>query len=283
MLPATGVQHARHHVQQHRGGRVDVVARRPPRRGAASALPRRTRPSRSPCWQPPRARARVSADRPSHSARPGRPPDGRARVRSRARRALTGNLDARDTRPRGRVGRSPGRARLPRRGAARRRRIAETTSRRSRDSAARLPAAHCPSRSASLDSSADRRIEQVHLLDDFRELTAAPRQRQPQGRDGHREATTASRRSALDVGLGQRQLSRLPPPAVPGSAQLPREPAPGRDDRLMRPSGNARSTAAIVPACPSSTQLNEWSATSRAASGQSPAASVCRTASTTSP
>ena len=43
------------------------------------------------------------------------------------------------------------------------------------------------------------------------------------------------------------------------------------------------STASIVPASPSSTQLNEWSATSRAASGQSPAASVCRTASTTSP
>ena len=92
------------------GQRVD---RRPPRRGAASALPRRTRPSRSPCRQPPQARARVSADRPSHDARPGLPPDGHARARSRPRPSSTGSLDARDTRPRGRVGRSSGRASAP--------------------------------------------------------------------------------------------------------------------------------------------------------------------------
>ena len=53
----------------------------------------------------------------------------------------------------------------------------------------------------------DRSVEQVHLLDYFRELTAAPCQRQPQGRDGHREAPTASRRSALDMRFGQRELS----------------------------------------------------------------------------
>ena len=53
----------------------------------------------------------------------------------------------------------------------------------------------------------DRSIEQVHLLDYFAELTATPCERQPQRRDRHREAAAASRRSALDVGLGQRQLS----------------------------------------------------------------------------
>ena len=47
----------------------------------------------------------------------------------------------------------------------------------------------------------------MHLLDHFAELAAAPCERQPQGRDGHRQAAAASRRSALDVGLGQRQLS----------------------------------------------------------------------------
>ena len=78
----------------------------------------------------------------------------------------------------------------------------------------------CPQLTAHRDRFArfvrDRGIEQVHLLDDFRELTAAPCQRQPQGRDRHREAPAASRRSALDVGLGQRQLSGrlLQPPLV---------------------------------------------------------------------
>ena len=38
----------------------------------------------------------------------------------------------------------------------------------------------------------DRSIEQVHLLDHFRELAATPCQRQPQGRDGHREAAAAA-------------------------------------------------------------------------------------------
>ena len=51
-----------------------------------------------------------------------------------------------------------------------------------------------------------RRPLQVQPLDHFRELTATPRERQPQRRDGHREAAAASRRDALDVGLGQRQL-----------------------------------------------------------------------------
>ena len=49
------------------------------------------------------------------------------------------------------------------------------------------------------------------------------------------------------------------------------------------PPGNDRSSTAIAPSCPSSVKLNRWSASSRAASGQSPAASVWRTASTTSP
>ena len=49
------------------------------------------------------------------------------------------------------------------------------------------------------------------------------------------------------------------------------------------PRGKARSSAWMVRACPSSVRLNEWSASSRAASGQSPAASVCRMASTTWP
>ena len=68
----------------------------------------------------------------------------------------------------------------------------------------------------------DRSIEQVHLLDHFTELTAAPRHRQPQRRDRHREAAAASRRSALDVGLGQRQLSSrlLQPPLVQLSCRV---------------------------------------------------------------
>src|SRR6185369_5943410 len=59
----------------------------------------------------------------------------------------------------------------------------------------------------------DRRFEQVHLLDYFRELTAASCERQSQGRDCDREAAAGGRR-VLDVGLGQRQLSRrlLQPP-----------------------------------------------------------------------
>src|SRR5207237_9560756 len=39
----------------------------------------------------------------------------------------------------------------------------------------------------------------------------------------------------------------------------------------------------MVCACPSSVRLNEWSESSRAAPGQSPAACVCRIASTTWP
>ena len=119
------------------------VARRSPRRGAARSLLRRTLPSRSPRTQPPQAPARVSADRPSHSVPPGRPPDAPARARSRARHPLSERFGERDTRPRGMAGRSPGRARRPRKGAARHRRIAETTSRRSRDSSARPPAVQC--------------------------------------------------------------------------------------------------------------------------------------------
>ena len=53
----------------------------------------------------------------------------------------------------------------------------------------------------------DRSVEQVHLLDHLRELAAPPCQRQPQSCDAHREASTASRRSALEVGLRQGQLS----------------------------------------------------------------------------
>ena len=92
----------------------------------------------------------------------------------------------------------------------------------------------------------DRSIKQVHLLDHFRELTAAPCQRQPQRRDRHREATAASRRGALDVGLGQRQLSsRFLQPAL---CQLNRRVSQ-RQLRMIgrRPSGNARSSAAIAP------------------------------------
>ena len=81
MLPASGVQHARRHVQEARRRPGQRLARRPPRRGVANALPHRTRPSRPPCRQPPRARARRSADRRSQSARPGRRPDS---PRSRA-------------------------------------------------------------------------------------------------------------------------------------------------------------------------------------------------------
>ena len=60
----------------------------------------------------------------------------------------------------------------------------------------------------------DRHIEQVHLFDYLRELTTTPCQRQPQRGDGHREAPAASWRSALGVGIGQRQLSSrfLQPP-----------------------------------------------------------------------
>ena len=52
-----------------------------------------------------------------------------------------------------------------------------------------------------------RGVEQVHLLHDFGELTAAACQRQPQRRDRDREATAAGSRGALDVGRCQRQLS----------------------------------------------------------------------------
>ena len=66
----------------------------------------------------------------------------------------------------------------------------------------------------------DRSVEQVHLLDHLGELTATACQRQPQRRDGHREAPAAGRRGALDVGLGQRQLSSrfLQPPVFSSTA-----------------------------------------------------------------
>jgi hypothetical protein len=53
----------------------------------------------------------------------------------------------------------------------------------------------------------DRSIEQVHLLEHCRELSVTSCQRQPQRRNRHGEAEASSRRSALDVSLGQRQLS----------------------------------------------------------------------------
>ena len=118
------------------------------------------------------------------------------RVRSRARQALSGKLGERDTRPRGTAGRSPGRARRPRKGAARRRRIAETTSRRSRDSSARLPEARYPSRS---DRSI--RLRSKHRAGSPArsppELTATPCQRQPQRRDGHRRGAGGEPAGAL--------------------------------------------------------------------------------------
>ena len=55
----------------------------------------------------------------------------------------------------------------------------------------------------------NRSVEQLHLFDDFTELTATPRERQPQGRDRHRQTAVVSRGSALDVRLGQRQLGAV--------------------------------------------------------------------------
>ena len=56
----------------------------------------------------------------------------------------------------------------------------------------------------------------MHLLEDLRELAAAACHRQPQRRDGDREVPTADRRSAVDLGLGKRELSGcdLQPPVV---------------------------------------------------------------------
>ncbi len=104
-------------------------------------------PPRPPCRQPPQALSRGRAGPPSRNVQPAPPPVDRARSPARPRQLSTGTLDAPGTRPPGRVGRSPGQARRPPRDAVRRRRVAQTTFRRSRDSAARLPGAHCPSRS----------------------------------------------------------------------------------------------------------------------------------------
>ena len=81
MLAATGMQHARRPcaAAPRRQGRC--LPGRLPNRGAANALPPRTRPS-TPLWrQPPRTRARAPGDRSSRSARPGLRPDDRVRVR----------------------------------------------------------------------------------------------------------------------------------------------------------------------------------------------------------
>src|SRR5713101_4577478 len=53
-----------------------------------------------------------------------------------------------------------------------------------------------------------RSIEQIYLLDYFRELAAAPCERQLQGRMCYREAAAAGRRCAHHVGFSRRQLSR---------------------------------------------------------------------------
>ena len=282
VFSATGVQHPRRHVQEHCGGRVDdghgdlpgpaqpalcVVELAHPDRHAADAAERgrEDRPivQAMKLGEGHRLKAALARGRDRH-------------------RASTGTPDAPGTRPRGRDGRSSGRARRPREVALG---IGEPPGPRlddpeiqQRDST--KLAAH-RDRSARLVG--DRRVEQVHLLDHVAELTAAPRQRQPQRRDRHRQAAAASRRSALDVGLGQRQLSgrllQAPLVQLGGRVSQRQVGMVARCAFGKRPQHRV-DRSRLHRRAP---RLNEWSATSRAASGQSPAASVWRTASTMSP
>ena len=95
-------------------------------------------------------------------------------------------------------------------------------------------------------SGRDRRVQQVHLLDHFRKPTASPGQRQPLGCGCYRQTAAASRRDALAVRLGERQLSR-------GFVQLALRQLNGRVGQgQLRvvgccPRGNDRRRAAIVP------------------------------------
>ena len=112
-------------------------------------------------------------------------------------------------------------------------------------------------------------------------MAAAPRQPELQRHHGHPEPALAIWWRRLDVGLGDRQvggrLVQVSVEQVIGGAHQ------GQLGVIRGSLGKARTSAWIVCACPSRVRLNEWSASSRAASDQSPAAWVWRMASTTWP
>ena len=206
MMPASGVQLARRHVQQHRAGRVNLWLGDLP--GAAQpALPlvELARPDRPEGKRPQRGReyrpiAQAIALGQGHRLTP---PFARGRERDKpCRENLVSATRDLQVRPADRLGERSSLREVPLG-------IVESPGPRLGDP--EIQQRDSPQltthRGRFVRFVGDRGIEKVHLLDHFRELTAAPRQRQPQGSDGHRQTAAASRWRALDVGLGQRQLS----------------------------------------------------------------------------
>ena len=214
MLPASGVQLARHHVQQYRGGRVDLWIGDLP--GAAQRAlsfvelahpdrPERNRPKRGREYRPI---AQAMAFGQGHRLTS---PFARARERDkRCREDLVSATCDLEVRPADRLGERSALGKVP---------LGIVESPRPRLDDPEIQECDSTQLTAHRDRFArifgNRSVEQIHLVDHFAELTAAPCQRQPQRRDRHRQAAAASRRSALDVGLGQCQLSgRLLQPAL---------------------------------------------------------------------
>jgi len=124
-----------------------------------------------------------------------------------------------------------------------------------------------------------RRGQEPDLFDDAGQVAAPSGQQQLQERDRHSHAALAIRWRRLGVRLSGRKMGgRLVQVSLDKLTGSANQRQLGVCTGARR---EARNSAWMVCACPSSVRLNEWSASSRAASGQSPAACVCRMASTT--
>jgi hypothetical protein len=118
------------------------------------------------------------------------------------------------------------------------------------------------------------------LFENGGEVAAPPRQRQLQRRDRRLQAALVIRRRRRGVRLGDCQVGgRLVQASLDEVNCCVYQGQLG----VIRARRKACTSAWMVCVCPSSVMLNEWSASSRAASAQSPAAWVCWMASATWP
>ena len=246
MLPASGVQLARHHVQQHRCGRVDLWLGDLP--GAAQRAlsfvelshpdrPEGNRPKRRREYRPiAQAIAFRQGDRLT-------PPFARARERdNRCRENLVSATRDLEVWPADRLGERGALGKVP---------LGIVESPRPRLDDPEIHQRDSPQLTAHRDRLArfarDRSVKHVQLLDHLGELTAAACQRQPQRRDGHRRGAGGGRAGRSGRGTRPVPAEQRLPPTGRVRAQPPRERAPGPDDRLTPRPGR---TAAARRSCP---------------------------------